>query len=114
MTGNFLCKEIPEEAAAESVCYGTCGLWSAARGVHSSKASKDAARRCWTLGMGSSRMYEQQLILCLLLCSPVCTLLPILPQLCLGRAFAKPGSVVGANPLDPHHGAAFGVNCSLC
>lgn len=41
VTGNFLCKEISEEAAAESVCYGTCGLWSAATGVHSSKASKD-------------------------------------------------------------------------
>lgn len=35
------CKEIPEEAAAESVCYGICGLWSAAMGVHSSKTSKD-------------------------------------------------------------------------
>lgn len=41
VTGDFLYKEISEEAAAESVRYGTCGLWSAARGVHSSKNCKD-------------------------------------------------------------------------
>lgn len=39
--GDFLCREISEGAAAESVCYGICGLWSAARGVHSSKTSRD-------------------------------------------------------------------------
>lgn len=26
----------------------------------------------------------------------------------------KSGSMVGANPLDPHHGAAFGANCVHC
>lgn len=41
VTEDFLCKEISEEAAAESVCYGICGLWSAAGGVHSSKTTID-------------------------------------------------------------------------
>lgn len=41
VTGDFLCKEISEETLAESVCYGICGLWSAARSVHSNKTSKD-------------------------------------------------------------------------
>lgn len=41
VAGDFLCKEIPEEAAAESFSYGICGLWSAARRDQSSKISKD-------------------------------------------------------------------------
>lgn len=42
VTGDFLGKEISEEAAAGSFCCGIHGLWSAARRVHSSKISKDS------------------------------------------------------------------------
>lgn len=40
VTGDFLGKEM-SEAAAEGFCCGIRGLWSAARGVHSSKISKE-------------------------------------------------------------------------